>query len=313
MPDTGFARVPNVVWPHADVLGPIGIAVFAALCRHADAAGSCWPSQGTIAKEVRCARGPVVDAVNRLEREGLLAVDRSDGLKHRYVILALAGYSSPRTGRAEDSTCSPDEPPTCLPREQVPPTCSAREHVPVQQMDNTCSPGEHELDSRTRTSRDCAPPSDDAPRLTLFAPGERNGAGPAAPKPRRCQKPRGSAPEAPTTAAMAAYCTAYLRRYGVEPLRDARANGQMAQIVRRVGAEAAPELAAFFVGLDDPFYIRGQHSLGLLLKDLDALRTRMLTVGRNGAGAAPVAVNAATPGPGPDLAAIMRAQLGAHR
>lgn len=75
----------------------------------------------------------------------------------------------------------------------------------------------------------------------------------------------------------AAYSEAYRRRYGVDPQRNARVNGQIAQFCQRVAANEAPAIAAFFVGHNASFYVGKGHAVGLLLADAEKLRTEWVT------------------------------------
>lgn len=84
--------------------------------------------------------------------------------------------------------------------------------------------------------------------------------------------------EGPVTgAAWAAYAASYSDRYGTEPSRNATVNGQLAAFVKRIGAEEAPDVAAFYVKHDDAFYVRKGHPVGLLLSDAEKLRTEWFT------------------------------------
>jgi len=94
-------------------------------------------------------------------------------------------------------------------------------------------------------------------------------AAPAAPR-----KPRA---EKPTDAAWDAYTGAFVHRYGTDPVRNATTNAQMAQFVGRIGADEAPHVAAFYVGHNGAFYVRGGHAIGGLLKDAEKLRTEWAT------------------------------------
>jgi hypothetical protein len=74
-----------------------------------------------------------------------------------------------------------------------------------------------------------------------------------------------------------AYGLAYVARYGVEPVRNAKVNGQVKQLVQRIGADA-PHVADFFVRcVNDAFIVRGVHDLGLLLARCEAYRTQWAT------------------------------------
>lgn len=74
-----------------------------------------------------------------------------------------------------------------------------------------------------------------------------------------------------------AYAAAYQGRYGVLPVRNATVNTQLANLVKRIGAEDAPQVAAFYVGHNSPFYVRRGHVVGALLADAEKLRTEWAT------------------------------------
>jgi len=82
---------------------------------------------------------------------------------------------------------------------------------------------------------------------------------------------------APTSTTWDAYAQAYLQRYKVAPVRNARVNGQLSQYVARVGAEEAPQVAAFYVTHNNTFYVTKGHPIGLLLADAEKLRTEWAT------------------------------------
>jgi hypothetical protein len=74
-----------------------------------------------------------------------------------------------------------------------------------------------------------------------------------------------------------AYAAAYLDRYRVNPVRNAKVNAQIAQLVARLGAEEAPHVAAYFVTINDQFYLRSLHDFGLLVSKAEAIRTQWIT------------------------------------
>ncbi len=82
---------------------------------------------------------------------------------------------------------------------------------------------------------------------------------------------------APTNAIWEAYSDAYQRRYGTEPVRNAKVNGQLAQLLQRLGAEEAPQVAAWFVGHSNRYYVQKMHSVDCLLADAEKLRTEWAT------------------------------------
>lgn len=76
------------------------------------------------------------------------------------------------------------------------------------------------------------------------------------------------------------YCEAYAKRYAVEPVQNKTVRSQMKQFVQRIGFDESPLVAAFYVGHNDPFYVKKCHSVGQMLSDAEKLRTEWAT-GRN--------------------------------
>lgn len=85
------------------------------------------------------------------------------------------------------------------------------------------------------------------------------------------------------TAVWQTYSTAYACRYGENPVRNVTVNGQIANFVKRLGADESPHVAAFYVQHNDPYYVRNAHSVGLMLRDAEKLRTEWKT-GKNVSG-----------------------------
>jgi hypothetical protein len=77
-----------------------------------------------------------------------------------------------------------------------------------------------------------------------------------------------------------AYARAYFDKHGTEPVRNAKVNSQVKAYVQRVGYEEAPHIAAWFVSHMDAFYVRSGHSVGILEKDCEKLRTEWATGNR---------------------------------
>lgn len=73
------------------------------------------------------------------------------------------------------------------------------------------------------------------------------------------------------------YSAAYQVRYGIEPVRNAKANAQLCQLIDRLGAEEAPHVSAFYVTHNKPFYVTHRHPVNLLLQDAEGLRTQWAT------------------------------------
>lgn len=69
------------------------------------------------------------------------------------------------------------------------------------------------------------------------------------------------------------YKVGYLRRYGVEPVRNASVNAKISQLAKRLGAEAV-EVVNFYMNHPKTFYVGKMHDIGLCLADAEALRTQ---------------------------------------
>lgn len=83
-----------------------------------------------------------------------------------------------------------------------------------------------------------------------------------------------------------AYSAAYKSRYGVEPIRNATINAQVKQLVRRLGHDDAPSVAAFYVGHNGRYYVEKLHPIGACLTDAEKLRTEWATGRRMSGGKA---------------------------
>lgn len=94
---------------------------------------------------------------------------------------------------------------------------------------------------------------------------------------RREEKKKDPAPAAPGAAVWEAYSSAYQKRYGALPVRNQKVNTQFVQLVSRLAAEEAPDVARFYLGHNGSEYVRKMHSVGMLLIDCEKLRTEWVT------------------------------------
>ena len=119
-----------------------------------------------------------------------------------------------------------------------------------------------------------------------------SGSAVAAIKLKPVQQKKGKAKEpAPTTATWEAYSEAYESRYATAPLRNAKVNGQLASLLKRIPIEEAPEVARFYVGHTDRFYCQAGHAVDLLLLHAEKLRTEWATGNLMASGARPTTAN----------------------
>lgn len=81
----------------------------------------------------------------------------------------------------------------------------------------------------------------------------------------------------PGALAFEAYAEAYRQRYGTDPVRNHKVNIAFADLAKRLPAEEAPEVAAYYVHHSAAFYVQSGHAPGLLLRDCEKLRTEWAT------------------------------------
>ena len=82
-------------------------------------------------------------------------------------------------------------------------------------------------------------------------------------------------PNPANVATWKAYAAAYRDRYGVLPAASAKTRGQAANLVRMVGADLAPGLAAYYLTHNGGFFVQCRHDFGLLLKSYQQILTDM--------------------------------------
>lgn len=87
------------------------------------------------------------------------------------------------------------------------------------------------------------------------------------PKDQRCK----------TFKAWANYAMAYRKRYHAWPVWNAKAGGQVGQLISRLGIDVAHHVAAYFLTINDARLINGCHNLGDLLAKAEAYHTQWVT------------------------------------
>jgi hypothetical protein len=93
-------------------------------------------------------------------------------------------------------------------------------------------------------------------------------------KRRRQTKVKRTAKGTPT---WTAYSAAYTERYGHGPVRNAKANSLCVQLVDALGADEAPKIAAYYVTINSNPYAHSAHTLALLVRDHQKIRTEWLS------------------------------------
>ena len=73
------------------------------------------------------------------------------------------------------------------------------------------------------------------------------------------------------------YAFAYRKRYSTWPVWNAKAGGQIGQLIDRLGADAAPQVAAYYLTVNDARLINDCHTLNGLLAKAEAFHTQWQT------------------------------------
>lgn len=96
-------------------------------------------------------------------------------------------------------------------------------------------------------------------------------------KVRKAKNPEDQLIKEANAATWKAYADSYFNRYSAEPVRNAKVNGLIAQLVKRLGADEAPHVAFYYVTINDAYYLRTLHDLGNLVSKCEAIRTQWAT------------------------------------
>ncbi len=234
----------SACWP-LQGMSPAQKAVLISLADQANDQGVCWPAVDSIAMRCCLSKRAVQQAIKWLRGAGIVSVEERQGRSTMYSVTPAA-YAPPQEMHPSS---------ICTPAANAPTPADAAPSPP-QDLHPT--------------------PADAAPR-TVIEP-TREPSGEPSPLPTRSGPAAGEALQEACRSVWAAYRAAYEARWSVQPVRNAKVNSQVKQLVAALGGEA-PAVAAFFVGLDDKFLVDSCHEFGLLLAKAGAYRTKWATAG----------------------------------
>ncbi|HEQ0000442.1 TPA: helix-turn-helix domain-containing protein [Pseudomonas aeruginosa] len=234
----------SACWP-LQGMSPAQKAVLISLADQANDQGVCWPAVDSIAMRCCLSKRAVQQAIKWLRGAGIVSVEERQGRSTMYSVTPAA-YAPPQEMHPRRKCTPAANAPT--PADAAPP--------PPQDLHPT--------------------PADAAPRTVIEPSGEPSEE--PSPLPTRSGPAAGDALQEACRSVWAAYRAAYEARWRVQPVRNAKVNSQVKQLVAALGAEA-PAVAAFFVGLDDKFLVDSCHEFGLLLAKAGAYRTKWATAG----------------------------------
>lgn len=251
---------------------PLRKLVLIKLADNANDMGECWPSYQHVADQCEIARSTVKAHIRELEKAGLVRREyRRKGEINQSNLFHLnldGGFFTAPGGRAADDPPRAAENPggaaDDLPRAghdpgggagAAPRTSHSSEAVKEPVIEPVATQAEAMVAEGL-----VAPFAAQQPRCAIPAdmPGPKN-------------------PECKTFKAWANYAMAYRKRYGAWPVWNAKAGGQVGQLISRLGIDAAHHVAAYFITINDAKLINGCHNLGDLLAKAEAYHTQWVT------------------------------------
>lgn len=237
-------------------------AVLISLADQANDDGVCWPAVGTIAARCCMSARAVRTAMDHLEAVGLLTRDRRFNSSTVYKVTPAnfdKAAAPSKAGRKSEKQV--------LHRAQV-----LRPMQGVRPLQEGMRPMQGDAPGAGLGVRPVPPNR----HITLNEPsGEPSfPAGlPAAPLAVVSETDL----QAACRATWAAYASAYRDRHGVAPVRNAKVNANVRQIVQRLGHGEAPLVAAWFLTVNERYVVQNMHDLGALLAKCEAYRTQWAT------------------------------------
>lgn len=238
-------------------------AVLISLADQANDDGVCWPAIGTIAKRCCMSARAVRSAMDHLEEVGLLTRERRFNSSNVYVVTpakfnaaAVASKGKRKAGKAGDAAGAGGAP-----------HAGGAPGAPGDAPGAGGEAGGAGLEVRP------VPPNR---HITLIEPSGE----PSSPAGLSAAPPVVDAEtelQAACRATWTAYAIAYRTRHGATPVRNAKVNANVKQIVQRLGYAEAPLVAAWFLRVNERLVVQGMHDLGLLLARCEAYRTQWAT------------------------------------
>ncbi|MDX1488279.1 MAG: helix-turn-helix domain-containing protein, partial [Acidiferrobacterales bacterium] len=239
------------------------------LADNANDKGECWPSYQHIADQCEMSKRSAMNHIEALCEAGYVAKRSRKGVKGNstnvYLLNLEGANSAPLKAKGENA---------------APPSEMA---APGGETDSlggseTAAPGtSHSFESANEPANESSAPGAspaDAPLEGEVEPAKLNDE-PRIAIPADMPGPKDQ--DAKTFKPWANYAVTFRRRYGVWPIWNAKAAGQMGQLVDRVGADMAPGVAAHYLTLNSQYYVNKGHPVGLLLADCETIAMQMQT------------------------------------
>lgn len=238
-------------------------AVLISLADQANDDGVCWPAVGTIAARCCMSARAVRTAMDHLEAVGLLTRDRRFNSSMVYKVTpanfdkaaapSKAGRKAGKAGTAPGAGAAPHAGGAPAAGGDAPP---AGGDAPGAGLGVRPVPPNRHITLSEPSGEPSFPAGLPAPPLAVDSETELQAA---------CR------------ATWTAYATAYRERHSVAPVRNAKVNANVRQIVQRLGHSEAPLVAAWFLTVNERYVVQNMHDLGALLAKCEAYRTQWAT------------------------------------
>ncbi|WP_401728550.1 helix-turn-helix domain-containing protein [Stenotrophomonas muris] len=238
-------------------------AVLISLADQANDDGVCWPAVGTIAARCCMSARAVRTAMDHLEAVGLLTRDRRFNSSTVYKVTpadfdkaaapSKAGRKAGKAGTAPGAGAAPHAGGAPAAGGDAP---NAGGDAPGAGLGVRPVPPNRHITPNEPSGEPSFPAGLPAAPLAVVSETDLQAA---------CR------------ATWAAYATAYRTRHGVAPVRNAKVNSNVRQIVQRLGHGEAPLVAAWFLTVNERYVVQNMHDLGALLAKCEAYRTQWAT------------------------------------
>ena len=237
---------------------PLRKLVLIKLADNANDMGECWPSYQHIADQCEIDRSTVRKHIKHLEAQSLLRIENREGPKgntsnlYQLTLGAPVGPESTPVGR-KSTAVGPK------PTASVGPESTRTSHSSEAVKEPVIEPVATQAEAVVAEGV-VVPFVAQQPRCAIPAdmPGPKD-------------------PDCKTFKAWANYAMAYRKRYHAWPVWNAKAGGQIGQLISRLGIETAHHVAAYFLTINDARLINGCHNLGDLLAKAEAYHTQWVT------------------------------------
>ena len=248
-------------------------AVLISLADQANDDGVCWPAVGTIAARTCLSERAVRDALAWLQAAGAVFREYRHNTSTYYTVCpkrfdpSKAPVESKRTTKRKTNVAANAAPPAAAApgadaappaNAAVPPANAAPPPANAAGLEGQMPPPNHQLNHHL-TANEPSPPA---------AQSARGGG-------KQEKADEETALQAACKHTWAAYNLAFEQRYGVKPVRNQVVNANVKTLVKRLGYEEAPQVAAWYVlSVNEAFVVKNSHGVGVLVNQAESYRTQ---------------------------------------